>query len=80
MQRLNQPKKESVPLPLQSKQQLAEDSEQEEEDSEELDLRRQMPGHGGYSMASAQIGTIVYAVPENSRSPRNILAADLGAG
>ena len=31
-------------------------------------------------MASAQIGTINYAVPENCRSPRNILAADLGAG
>ena len=53
------------------------DSE-EEDDEEDEDLRRSMPGIQRLQVAKAQIHTIQYD-RNRSRSPRNILAADLGS-
>ena len=83
IQKMHEPKKETVPLALHQQQQqqpLADDSDSDESNEDENDLRRSIPGQQShFQMARAQISTIQYQQPENSRSPRNILAPDLGS-
>ena len=59
-------------------QRFDQDSE-EEDDVDDLDIRRSIPGQASFQMAKAQISTINYHIPDHRRSPKNIMAADLGS-
>ncbi len=60
-------------------QKFDQDSEEEDDEGSDADVRRSIPGQASFQMAKAQISTIQYAAPAGAKSPRNIMAPDLGS-